>query len=271
MSEGEENKIVLKPIGVVRSPVKDGREMPVQGVPAVVEVFPQYTDGLRGIESNTHLIVIGWLHQASRDTLLLSRYGRPERGVFGLRAPARPNPLGLNAARVTSIKGGKVHLDRLDMIDGTPILDLKRYSPGWDSIFSARTSRDLGYPADRDPATVLRDMLVEAVNFHGESCIGIALGVRIIYHAMSTWRIGKKEPAMAVRWGRGGCINDALQGLSGATSGNGRLRPGPGSDYSISYKRRTLVFQPKPDLPDTVTGILEADISRLFLVRASPK
>lgn len=271
MSEEPEHSIILKPIGVVRSPVANVKEMPIEGVPAKVEIFPDYVDGLKGIESNTHLIVLGWFHQARRDALLLSSHGRPNRGVFGLRAPGRPNPIGLCTARVVSIKGGEVDLDRLDMIDATPVIDIKRYSPGWDSVFSARTSRDLAYPEGRDPAAFLRDMLVEAVNFHGESCVGAALGTRIIHHAMTTWRIGKKNPGMSVEWGRDGCIDDALQALSGATVGNGRLKPEMGPRYTISYHGQSLAFSPKKDPPDTIAAILEADINQLFEAQMSSR
>ena len=271
MSEEHGHGVILKQIGVVRSPVADGKGMPVEGVPARVKVLPQYAYGLKGIESNTHLIILGWFHLARRDTLQSSRHGAPLRGVFGLRSPGRPNPLGLSIARVTAIRDRELYLDRLDMIDGTPVVDIKRYSPGWDSVFSARTSRDLLYPEGRDPAVALQDLMVETANFHGESCVGAALGARIIYHAMTAWRIGKKEPQMVVEWGNDGCITDALQALSGATIGNGRLKPGVGPGYRIGYKGHTLTFVKKGNLPNTATGILEGDIQHLFQVHRSSR
>ena len=190
------------PIGRVVSSVGEGDEMPIDGVPASIEVFPEYEAGLAGIESNTHLFILGWFHRADRNTLTLalSHRGRGNRmdssldaystgteagmtekigrgrGVFGLRAPGRPNPVGLTSARVLGVEGRVVRLDWLDMIDGTPIVDFKRYSPGWDSIFSARTSRDMEHPGDRNRASFLRDMLFEAVNFHGVRCVGAAIG-----------------------------------------------------------------------------------------------
>ena len=144
----------VTPIGRVVSPVGEGDEMPIDGVPASIEVFPEYEAGLAGIESNTHLIILGWFHKADRSGLTLSRHGGRGRGVFGLRSPGRPNPIGLTSARVLGVEGRVVRLDRLDMIDGTPIVDIKRYSPGWDSIFSARTSRDTEHLGDREPGVV---------------------------------------------------------------------------------------------------------------------
>ena len=134
------------PIGRVVSSVGEGDAMPIDGVSASIEVFPEYEAGLAGIESNTHLIILGWFHRADRQSLTLSRHGGRGRGVFGVRSPGRPNPIGLTSARVLGVEGRVVRLDRLDMIDGTPIVDIKRYSPGWDSIFSARTSRDTEHP-----------------------------------------------------------------------------------------------------------------------------
>ena len=136
------------PIGRVVLSVGEGDEIPIDGVPASIEVFPEYEAGLAGIESNTHLLILGWFHKADRSSLTLSRHGGRGRGVFGLRAPGRPNPIGLTSARVLGVEGRLVKLDRLDMIDGTPIVDIKRYSPGWDSIFSARTARDTEHPGE---------------------------------------------------------------------------------------------------------------------------
>ena len=166
----------VTPIGRVVLSAGEGDEMPIDGVPASIEVFPEYEAGLAGIESNTHLLILGWFHKADRSSLTLSRHGGRGRGVFGLRAPGRPNPIGLTSARVLGVEGRVVRLDRLDMIDGTPIVDIKRYSPGWNSIFSARTSRDTEHPGEKNRASFLRDMLFEAVNFHGERCVGAALG-----------------------------------------------------------------------------------------------
>lgn len=267
MSSESDTNISLVAIGVARSPVKDGSEMPIEGVPGVVEVLPAYVDGLKGIETNTHLIILGWFHQADRDTLLSTRGGTQGRGVFGIRSPSRPNPIGINTARVVSVHGNEVHLERMDMIDGTPILDIKRYSPGWDSIFSARTSRDRGYPEGRDEAVFLRDMLVEAANFHGETCVGIALGTRIIFHGMQAWHIGKKEPELTVIWGSDGCVNDTLQALSGATSGNARLEWSGNTFYTLRYQDQTLTFTLTDHPPATISDILDAPIDTLFRIR----
>lgn len=266
MDKKGQSSIVLKPMGVVHSSVKDTDKMPVEGVPARIEVFVEFSDGLKDMESNTHVIILGWFHRADREKLQVTHGDKPTRGVFGLRSQDRPNPVGLNMARLISVKGRELYLDRLDMIDGTPVIDLKRYSPGWDSIFSARTSRDLLYPEGRAASPFIRDMLVEAVNFHGEYCRGAALGTRILFHSMDTWKIGKKDPDLLIQWGEDGCINDALQALTGATHGNDRLAWKAQKGYTIAYQKHKLTFVPKERLPDTVDDILEDDIHLLFCV-----
>ena len=265
----------VTPIGRVVSSVGEGDEMPIDGVPASIEVFPEYEAGLAGIESNTHLIILGWFHRADRSSLIVSRHGGRGRGVFGMRSPGRPNPIGLTSARVLGVEGWVVRLDRLDMIDGTPIVDVKRYSPGWDSIFSARTSRDTEHPGGRNRASFLRDMLFEAENFHGERqralghgrrtglrCVGAALGARMVDHAIHHWGIAKKEPTLRVAWGPDGCINDALQAITGATSGNGRLDSVLGSDYVLSWEGRSLRFRPREGLG--VEEVLSAGLGEVM-------
>ena len=256
----------VTPIGRVASSVGEGGEMPIDGVPASIEVFPEYEAGLAGIESNTHLIILGWFHRADRQSLTLSRHGGRGRGVFGVRSPGRPNPIGLTSARVLGVEGRVVRLDRLDMIDGTPIVDIKRYSPGWDSIFSARTSRDTEHPGNRNRASFLRDMLFEAENFHGVRCVGAAVGARMVDHAIHHWGIAKKEPGLRVGWGPDGCINDALQAITGATSGNGRLDASGERDYVLSWEGRELRFRPREGLG--VEEVLSAGLREVMGVGA---
>ncbi len=263
----------LCPIGVVRSPVTDPGDMPFEGVPARIELYPEFVEGLRGIDAGTHVIVIAWLDRANRDVLQVAktRTGSSEpRGVFGLRSSHRPNPLGLTTSRLLRVEGNSLFVERLDFVDGTPVADLKRYSPSWDCVFSARSSRDLTLPAGSDARAILDGLMVEAANFHGEQCAGVALGVRIMYHAMREWQIPQKDPSVVVHMGDDGCIADALQGLTGATLGNDRMKVPRGRAFRLGYaKEKVLAYQPK-DLPENVTveEILAADIEDLFAIRS---
>ncbi|MCL4535276.1 MAG: tRNA (N6-threonylcarbamoyladenosine(37)-N6)-methyltransferase TrmO [Bacteroidetes bacterium] len=257
-------EMLLQPIGVVHSPVADPQEMPVGGVPADVEVYAPYAEGLRAIETNTHLQIIAWMDRADRTVLL---GGEPPRGVFGLRSPARPNPLGLTPARLLAVEGRMLRLDRLDLVDATPVIDIKRYSPGWDCIFSARTSREMRFPASAGSRDVMSDMLVEAVNFHGEECAGLAMGIRAMWHAMQTWQVGRKDSVLRLWLSSDGCIADALQALSGATLGSGRLKVPGGRVFRIARDREGLVFYPLDIGEMTADEVLDAPLEQLFTIR----
>jgi tRNA-Thr(GGU) m(6)t(6)A37 methyltransferase TsaA len=125
--------VVIEPIGVVRSPLREPRDAPNQafaGAPgATLDIQRDFTPALHRVTSGTELIVVTWLHQADR-TVLQTHPMDDERipltGVFATRSPDRPNPIGLHRVTVVDIEDpARVHVDALEAIDGTPILDLK--------------------------------------------------------------------------------------------------------------------------------------------------
>ncbi len=126
------DRIELRPIGSVRSPLTDLGSAPKQGdegAPlATIGLDPEYLEALQGIEAGEELIVLTWLDRAARDVLSVHPRGdraRERRGVFATRSPDRPNPIGLHRVRVESIEGGAIRVRDLEAIDGTPVLDLK--------------------------------------------------------------------------------------------------------------------------------------------------
>ena len=123
---------LLRPIGVVRSPLKEREEAPNQGgegaPDAFIELMPAVEEGLEGIQVGDKLIVITWLHESSRDVLKTHPRGDtsvPLTGVFATRSPDRPNPLGLHPVTVLEIDGRRLKVGPLEAIDGTPVVDLK--------------------------------------------------------------------------------------------------------------------------------------------------
>lgn len=218
--------------------------MPRRGVRAGIEVFPQFLPGLHRIEQNSHIMVIAWLHRAERDLLQVQRprWEEGPRGVFACRSPSRPNPIGITTVKLLRREGANLDVEPLDFIDGTPVLDIKPHSAGLDGVFAARSARDLTPIAKFDPAREREAMLREAENFHGELCPGIALGVRMLYHTGCHFNVAQKDPELRVYLGEDGCICDALQALTGATFGNGRLRVSREASFAIGYRERELVF-----------------------------
>ena len=129
-SAGEE--IVLRTIGVVRSNIIDRSNAPKQGyegAPDVwLEIDPSFLDALDGVSAGQDIIVITWLHRGQRDVLKThprSDPSRPLTGVFALRSPDRPNPLGLHRVTVRAIESNRLRVGPLEAIDGTPVVDLK--------------------------------------------------------------------------------------------------------------------------------------------------
>ncbi|HZR99579.1 MAG TPA: tRNA (N6-threonylcarbamoyladenosine(37)-N6)-methyltransferase TrmO [Chloroflexota bacterium] len=258
----------LRPIGVVRSPVADTHAMPVNGVPAAVEVYEEFAPALAQLESNTHIWVIAWLDRADRDCLQAAgRHGRPggnERGVFSLRHASRPNPLGLTPARLLGVDGRQVRLDRLDFVDGTPVVDLKRYSPGWDAIFAARTYYETLPRGDERPEQLAEDFFLDAVRFHGEECVGAALAARMMVHVVRAWNVAVRDPALRVDVGRDGCLADGLQAITGATLGSGRLQVHDDVSVRFTHGWQHLRLRPRSQLPLRPEEVLQAPESALF-------
>lgn len=267
-----QSTITLQPIGVVHSSIKDTESMPLEGAPAVLEIRPEYAAGLAEIASNSHLVVLGWFHLAERDTLtatgpLSEAQRHPERGVFGLRSGARPNPIAMKVVRLQGVDGTSLHVEGLDFVDGTALLDVKRYSPTWDSVFSARTSRETRYREGRAPLEQLQELAAEAANFHGEHCQGVALAARIVQHAMRTWQMPQKSPDLRVWIGEDPCVFDALQALLGLTVGSKRLKIPGGRTYRLVYQDEALIYYPREIGDRSPAEILEAPLDQLFSVR----
>jgi tRNA-Thr(GGU) m(6)t(6)A37 methyltransferase TsaA len=203
--------------------------MPVWGVPASIEIHPEYEPALHRIEKHTHIWVLGWLVQgvSERDVLQVTPRGvtdtGPEglHGVFAVRSPARPNPAGLTAARLLRRDGRRLDVDRLDFLDGTPVIDIKPYFINRDLIFSAG-GRQVGKPRTRED--LRESLLVQAVQFHGDRSPELELGVRIFEHYRTTVH-DMNDPGgyrVAVPLSRPILI-DALQGITRATAGRGTL------------------------------------------------
>lgn len=138
-------QITLTPIGVIHSPFQRLDEMPIQpssetSAPGTVEIYPQFAAGLKDLEGFSHLILIYCFHKASRVALTVTPFLDSEpRGIFATRAPVRPNPIGLSIVPLRKVEACTLFVDRLDVLDGTPLLDLKPYVPEFDQGTEVRT------------------------------------------------------------------------------------------------------------------------------------
>ena len=129
------NTIAYQSIGIIHSPHKSIEGMPIQpsgaeGMEGRVEVFPQFERGLEDVDGFSHLILLYHFHQVNDVKLTVTPFlDTQPRGLFSTRAPKRPNPIGLSVVKLVRREGAVLHIENVDVLDGTPLLDIKPYVP----------------------------------------------------------------------------------------------------------------------------------------------
>lgn len=137
-------KIEYHPIGIIHSPFTELSGMPIQpagaaGVEGTVEVFSKYKDGLKDLEGFSHIIMLYHFHQSKGFKLHVVPFmDSTPRGVFATRAPKRPNPIGLSVMKLQKIQDNILYVENMDILDGTPLLDIKPYVPDFDEQTDVR-------------------------------------------------------------------------------------------------------------------------------------
>ncbi|MEW6567628.1 MAG: tRNA (N6-threonylcarbamoyladenosine(37)-N6)-methyltransferase TrmO [Chloroflexota bacterium] len=129
---------VMKPIGVIRTPFTDPSQAPIQPsrsqAEGTVEVDAAYEEGLEDLEGFSHIILLYLFHCSSGYSLKVKPFlDDRQRGLFSTRYPCRPNPIGLSVVRLVGRKGRVLHISGADMLDATPLLDIKPYVPKFDA------------------------------------------------------------------------------------------------------------------------------------------
>ena len=136
--------LTIEPIGHIESPFLEPAGTPLQpsraeGARGRVLLREKYLDGLRDLEGFERIWLVYWLHKASPGRLTVTPFlDQTPRGVFATRSPARPSPLGMSAVRLTGIRNGALEIADVDVINGTPLLDIKPYVPEFDSFPGSR-------------------------------------------------------------------------------------------------------------------------------------
>lgn len=134
----------LRQIGVIHSPHQEAAGTPVQsalaaGVKGTAEIFPEYAAGLRDLDGFERMWLVYWFDRAKSAELVVTPYlDTTPRGLFATRAPCRPNPIGLSAVRLLRIVGSVLQVEGLDILDNTPLLDIKPYIPAFDAFEAKR-------------------------------------------------------------------------------------------------------------------------------------
>ncbi|MEW6139959.1 MAG: tRNA (N6-threonylcarbamoyladenosine(37)-N6)-methyltransferase TrmO [Thermodesulfobacteriota bacterium] len=144
-------KIVYKPIGIIRTPFTKLEDMPIQpvggqGIRGEVKVHPEFSGGLKDLDGFSHIVLLYHFHLSSGYSLEVKPFlDDTLRGVFATRAPARPNPIGLSVVRLVEVQGNVLVVEDVDIADETPLLDIKPFVPRFDN----RDSERIGWLADK--------------------------------------------------------------------------------------------------------------------------
>lgn len=137
--------ILFKPIGVIHSPFHRLEGMPIQpagasGVKGTVEVYEEFSEGLKDLDGFSHVVLLYFFHRSEGYKLRVVPYmDSVNRGLFATRAPKRPNPIGLSVVRLDRIESGRLFITNVDILDGTPLLDIKPYVPAFDTPTNVRS------------------------------------------------------------------------------------------------------------------------------------
>jgi tRNA-Thr(GGU) m(6)t(6)A37 methyltransferase TsaA len=137
----EPEEIKLKAIGTVRSEIKEPTRQKYQDIVSEIIIDKALTEALDNLDEFSHIIVLWWIHKSRRPApTKVHPRGNPENklmGVFATRSPDRPNPIGKSTVRLLERRGNVLKVQGLDAINGTPVLDIKPYIPGYDSVDNA--------------------------------------------------------------------------------------------------------------------------------------
>jgi tRNA-Thr(GGU) m(6)t(6)A37 methyltransferase TsaA len=133
------------PIGIIRTPFKQAAGMPIQpsgakGVKGTIEIEAEFIGGLKDLNGFSHIILIYHLHQSKNYQLeVIPFLDSVKRGVFATRAPNRPNPIGLSIVKLLKIESNILHIENVDILDQTPLIDIKPYVPEFDKPSAVKT------------------------------------------------------------------------------------------------------------------------------------
>ena len=138
-------EIIIKPIGTIFTPHTSIKNMPIQplaakGIKGYIKLLPEYTEGLKDLKGFSHITLIYHFHKINGYELVVTPFMDTEkRGIFACKAPKRPNAIGISTVKLISIKENIVHIEQVDMLDETPLIDIKPFYPRYDNRLNAKT------------------------------------------------------------------------------------------------------------------------------------
>ncbi len=144
-------EICYRPIGLVHSKFKDNNKVPIQSIfskdEGVIEIYPEFLEGLKDLDGFSHIYLIYHFHLSKGFSLKVTPFlNNAEKGVFSTRAPKRPNNIGLSILKIKKIEDNRIYVLDIDVIDKTPVLDIKPYV----SLFDNRSDAKDGWFSDKN-------------------------------------------------------------------------------------------------------------------------
>jgi tRNA-Thr(GGU) m(6)t(6)A37 methyltransferase TsaA len=136
--------VIFRPIGTIYSPFNRLEDMPIQPTSdvsgsGIIEIFAEFVDGLKDLEGFSHLYLLYHFHKVRQSNLAVTPFLDVEpRGIFATRAPSRPNPVGLSLVELVRIENNLIYVERVDVLNKTPLLDIKPYIPEFEHIHDVR-------------------------------------------------------------------------------------------------------------------------------------
>jgi len=138
-------EIIIKPIGTIFTPHTTIKNMPIQplaakGIKGYIKLLPEYTEGLKDLEGFSHITLVYHFHKISGYELVVTPFMDTENhGIFACKAPKRPNAIGISTVKLIGIKDNIIHIEQVDMLDETPLIDIKPFYPRYDNRLNAKT------------------------------------------------------------------------------------------------------------------------------------
>lgn len=138
------NEIIYKPVGIIHTPYESTNDMPIQpssakGIKGTVELYPEYKTGLKDLTGFSHIILIYHFHLSNGYQLEVKPFlDENLHGVFATRAPKRPNNIGLSVVKLLKVENNIIHIENVDIINGTPLLDIKPFVPDFDATVNIK-------------------------------------------------------------------------------------------------------------------------------------
>ncbi len=131
-------EFMIQSIGTIRTPFKSSKVTPIQSSKSdalgYVEVSEEFQGGLKSLDQFSHIILLYWFHKAKAPKMRVKPFlDTSSHGLFAVRAPSRPNPIGISVVKLVRIEGTRLHIEGADMLDETPLLDIKPFIPEFDN------------------------------------------------------------------------------------------------------------------------------------------